>query len=191
MKHFVYFFSSSRMNSNGNRTHRLALYELQGSQLVRIANVERDYVNESTHVAIALAEAKALPAAEFKDNGTRLKRTFYELAEAGVAMFHSPSEWHKGAKFGVSTHQTRTPGHELDAKAQRDASCSHYHTAPMHWAVFGRFEGDDEAQVLCQVVADSPLHARNLAREVLADDAGDREIYIDAVVGAHAALTVG
>lgn len=190
MKHFVYFFSESAVNVNGYRTKRLALYELQGSQMVRIANITDHSVNEKQMLIAALAKSKALPDDEFTDNRTSLRRMSYELAEQGIAMFHTPGEWHKGAKVGVSTHQARTPGHEQDAKAQRDASCSHYHTAPMHWAVFGRFEGDDEAQVLCQVVADSPLHARNLAREVLADDADDREIYIDAVVGAHAALTV-
>ena len=190
MQHFVYFYSASKHDVNGNRTKRLALYELQGSQLMRIANITDSCVSEHQLLVTALAESKALPDDEFTDNRTSLRRTSYELAEQGIAMFHTPGEWHKGAKLGVSTHQAQTSGHELDAKAQRDASCSHYHTAPMHWAVFGRFEGDDEAQVLCEVVADSPLHARNLAREVLADDADGREIYIDAVVGAHATLTV-
>jgi hypothetical protein len=190
MKHFVYFFGHSRTDGNGNRTARLALYELQGAQLVRIANITDSFLNESTMLAKALSKAKALPAAYFADTGTRLKHTNQELADMGVAVFHCPGEWHRGAKTFTATHQIAASGDLVDLKAQGDASCSMSHRAAMHWAVFGRFEGDDEAQVLCQVVADSPLHARNLAREVLADDAGDREIYIDAVVGAHAALTV-
>lgn len=191
MKHFVYFFSESAVSTNGYRTKRLALYELQGSQMVRIANITDHSINEKQMLIAALAESKALPADEFTDNRTSLRRTSYELAEQGVAMFHTPGEWHKGAKVGVSTHQARTPGHEPDAEAQwAAASCSHYHTAPMHWAVFGRYHGDDEARVLCQVVADDASQARIFARARLADDADGREIYIDAVVGAHAALTV-